>query len=70
MIRQWKSPRKDSWHCARKNANTSGSLNNLRGRWVKGPIVSRDGEKGDSYEWHCRAEMSAQIGLGLPERIF
>jgi len=27
-------------------------------------------EKGASHEWHCRAEMSAQIDLGLPERIF
>jgi pyruvate/2-oxoglutarate dehydrogenase complex dihydrolipoamide acyltransferase (E2) component len=27
-IRQWKSPRKHSWHFARKNANTSGSPNN------------------------------------------
>jgi hypothetical protein len=28
------------------------------------------GEKGDGHEWHCRAETSAWIGLGLPERIF
>jgi hypothetical protein len=39
------------------------------------PLTSVEGpggkkKKGVRNEWHCRAEMSAQIDLGLPERIF
>jgi hypothetical protein len=35
--------------------------------WHAAPLRK---EKGACHEWHCRAEMSAQIDLGLPERIF
>jgi hypothetical protein len=48
----------------------NGSLPSQSGVFLASALRKRAEKNGASHEWHCRAEMSAEIGLGLAKRIF